>query len=38
MEKDIKMEKIELVIMLLLVLVYLGDIVYEIYIREYLIR
>ncbi|HBE9935379.1 TPA: Mini-ribonuclease 3 [Clostridioides difficile] len=38
MEKDIKMEKTELVTMSPLVLAYLGDTVYETYIREYLIR
>jgi len=37
-EKDIKMEKTELVTMSPLVLAYLGDTVYETYIREYLIR
>ncbi|EFH08135.1 TPA: Mini-ribonuclease 3 [Clostridioides difficile] len=38
MEKDIKMEKTELVTMSPLVLAYLGDTVYETYIREHLIR
>ncbi|EQG33491.1 ribonuclease III domain protein [Clostridioides difficile DA00126] len=38
MEKDIKMEKTELVTMSPLVLAYLGDTVYETSIREYLIR
>lgn len=38
MGKDIKMEKTELVTMSPLVLAYLGDTVYETYIREYLIR
>ncbi|EQJ30859.1 ribonuclease III domain protein [Clostridioides difficile P11] len=38
MEKDIKMEKTELVTMSPLVLAYLGDTVYETYLREYLIR
>ncbi|SJP65761.1 Mini-ribonuclease 3 [Clostridioides difficile] len=38
MEKGIKMEKTELVTMSPLVLAYLGDTVYETYIREYLIR
>lgn len=38
MEKGIKMEKTELVTMSPLVLAYLGDTVYETYIREHLIR
>ncbi|MCC0629579.1 Mini-ribonuclease 3 [Clostridioides sp. ES-S-0108-01] len=38
MEKDIKMEKTELVTISPLVLAYLGDTVYEKYIREHLIR
>ena len=38
MEKSINMDKIQLVTMSPLVLAYLGDTVYESYIREYLIR
>lgn len=38
MEKSIKMDKTELITMSPLVLAYLGDTVYESYIREHLIR
>ena len=38
MEESIKMEKIKLITMSPLVLAYLGDTVYESYIREHLIR
>ena len=38
MEKSIKMDKTELITMSPLVLSYLGDTVYESYIREHLIR
>ena len=38
MEKSINMDKTQLVTMSPLVLTYLGDTVYESYIREYLIR
>ena len=38
MEESIKMDKIKLVTMSPLVLAYLGDTVYESYIREHLIR
>lgn len=38
MEKSVKMEKSELITMSPLVLAYLGDTVYESYIREYLIN
>jgi len=38
MEKSINMDKTQLVTMSPLVLAYLGDTVYESYIREYLIR
>lgn len=37
MEKSIKMDRMELITMSPLVLAYLGDTVYESYIREYLI-
>ena len=38
MEESIKMDKIKLITMSPLVLAYLGDTVYESYIREHLIR
>ena len=38
MEESIKMDKIKLITMSSLVLAYLGDTVYESYIREHLIR
>ena len=38
MEKSINMDKTQIVTMSPLVLAYLGDTVYESYIREYLIR
>ncbi|WP_455542191.1 Mini-ribonuclease 3 [Intestinibacter sp.] len=38
MEESIKMDKIQLITMSPLVLAYLGDTVYESYIREHLIR